>query len=134
MFFARGPGITETSYNADEKVRSPSSIQAAASSRPEWDEDDRGSFIPERWLNEKGEYDSTAGPILPFGLGLRACYGRRLAYLEMRILVTLLIWNFEFLPTPLHLSGYDANAQLTHKPKQFYVKLKKPGLSKDIRA
>lgn len=49
-------------------------------------------FIPERWLREGGEeYQSKdANPFvfLPFGFGPRSCIGRRLAQLEMEILLT----------------------------------------------
>jgi cytochrome P450 len=47
---------------------------------------------------EKGdEFDPSAKPVLAFGLGLRGCFGKRLAYVEIRILITLIIWNFELL-------------------------------------
>lgn len=72
-----------------------------------WDPVDIGAFAPERWLkaekseNEDGKtveqevFEPQAGPNLAFGAGLRACFGRRLAYLEMRTALTLLIWSFE---------------------------------------
>lgn len=134
ILFGQGPGITGPSYNADDKVRSPSSIKAAASARPEWDKDNRSQFLPERWLTESGEYDSTAGPVLAFGNGLRGCWGRRLAYLELRILVTLIIWNFELHPPAKHLSTHDAVETLTYRPKQFFARLKSTGLSEGVVA
>ena len=67
---------------------------------------------------------SAAGPTLPFGLGVRGCFGRRLAYLELRILVTLLVWHLEFLPCPPVLSSYAARDRLTHSPTQCYVRLR----------
>ena len=72
--------------------RSESSLNAklqVGSWKP--DAQDMNSFRPERWLitNADGEeeFDATAGPHLAFGLGPRACFGRRLAYLQMRIIM-----------------------------------------------
>lgn len=36
-------------------------------------------FMPERWLDEAGQFDSNAGPSLPFSTGQRACFGKNLA-------------------------------------------------------
>jgi cytochrome P450 len=51
--------------------------------------------------NARWEYDSAAGPNIPFGLGQRGCFGRRLAYLSERLLFTLIIWHFELLKCPV---------------------------------
>jgi cytochrome P450 len=87
------------------------------------------AFRPERWLDESGDFDSQAGPTIPFGLGTRGCYGRRLAYLEMRIVITLLIWNFELQSCPKEVSSYDTKETLTLKPQQCYVRLRQTGLA-----
>ncbi|EJT67975.1 hypothetical protein GGTG_14448 [Gaeumannomyces tritici R3-111a-1] len=65
---------------------------------------------------------------MPFGLGTRGCFGRRLAYLEQRVSLTLLVWSFELSPCPPELSGYAAVDGLTHRPKQCYVRLRPTGL------
>ncbi|KAH6694019.1 cytochrome P450 [Plectosphaerella plurivora] len=122
-----GPGITEPGPSVDEALRSPTS-QSAAKERGvrSWEGDDWGVFRPERWLGgEAGSesFDSTAGPTMAFGFGLRGCFGRRLAYVEMRIMITLLIWRFKLLECPEKLSGYGATDELTRKPQQCYVRL-----------
>ena len=90
------------------------------------------TFHPERWLvqgdGSAGEkdglvFDSTAGPTMPFSLGVRTCYGRRLGYLEMCIMVALLVFNFELLPCPEGLSDYAAIDENTHKPQRAFVTL-----------
>lgn len=92
-----------------------------------WDPADMTIFKPERWLvtEEKGErFDVLAGPVLAFGLGPRGCFGRRMAYLEMRVLITLFVWNFEFLACPEHLSGYESVLVSANRPKDCYVRLR----------
>lgn len=130
FLFNQGASFREPTLAVDENVRS-ASCQASAKERGvrEWDPKDMNAFRPERWLVQSGEkdelvFDSAAGPTMPFSLGVRACYGRRLAYLEMRILVTMLIWNFELLPCPKELSDYAAIDAMTHKPQRAFVRLR----------
>lgn len=125
----RGASFTEPAFDIAEALRSPTCQTAAKERGPRaWDPEDMDKFQPERWLSmtEGGDetFDSSAGPTLPFGLGLRGCFGRRLAYIELKLLVTLLVWTFEFLPCPEELSSYEDIEGLTRKPKQCYVSLK----------
>lgn len=125
----KGASFTEPAFDIAETLRSPSSQIAAKERGPRaWDLENMDKFQPERWLvriETGGEaFDSSAGPTIPFGLGLRGCFGRRLAYLELKLLVTLLAWTFEFLPCPKELSSYEDIEGLTRKPKQCYVSLK----------
>ncbi|OLN90224.1 Cytochrome P450 3A41 [Colletotrichum chlorophyti] len=124
-----GPSFTEPGHPIDESLRSPSCQLAAKEHGVRvWDEENMGKFMPERWLvkNEKGEevFSLTAGPNIPFGLGLRGCFGRKLAYMELKLLTTLLVWAFEFQRCPEALSSYDAIETLTRKPLQCYASLK----------
>lgn len=85
-------------------------------------------FQPEQWSvkTETSEetFDSSAGPTLPFGLRLRGCFGRRLAYMDLKLLVTLLVWTFEFLPCLKELWSYKNIEVLTQKLEQCFVNLK----------
>lgn len=81
------------------------------------------AFKPERWI-VGGEFDATAGPQLAFGLGTRGCYGKRLVYVEMRVLLTLIVWNFELLLCSTALSSYKSILITTHEPQQCYVRLR----------
>ncbi|KAF4984361.1 hypothetical protein FDECE_17110 [Fusarium decemcellulare] len=125
----KGPSFTEPGYVIKEDVRSKSCQSAAREHGVRaWSDEGMDEFRPERWLvkDEKtGEeiFDAAAGPTIPFGLGLRACYGRRLAYIELKLLVALLVWTFEFLPCPESLSGYEDIESLTRKPVQCFVNL-----------
>jgi cytochrome P450 len=86
-------------------------------------------FNPDRWLkkDETGDivYDSQAGPFLSFSLGPRGCFGRRLAYLEMRMVLTLLLWNFKFRKLEGELASYKTVEAVTVMPKFCYVGLER---------
>ncbi|KAI8267528.1 Cytochrome P450 monooxygenase [Colletotrichum sp. SAR11_239] len=125
----KGPSFTEPGYEIDELSRSPSSQKAAKDfGLRVWDGHGMEKFRPECWLirNENGEdeFNAAAGPTLPFGLGLRGCFGRKLAYMEMKLLVTTLAWSFEFQKCPENLSSYKSITSLTRKPVQCCVRLK----------
>jgi len=54
------------------------------------------SFRPERWLGEDEEFaHDRLNASLPFGTGPRVCIGKNLAYMEMRLIVAHLLWNFD---------------------------------------
>ncbi|KAI1135165.1 cytochrome P450 [Hypoxylon sp. FL0543] len=89
-----------------------------------WSHADMAKFNPDRWL-PKGVFDQAAGPLLTFGLGERACYGRKMAYVQLKILVTLVVWSFELHKCPEKLSGYAASDKVTHVPQQCYARLSK---------
>ncbi|XP_061923361.1 sterol 26-hydroxylase, mitochondrial isoform X2 [Entelurus aequoreus] len=62
---------------------------------------DPHAFLPERWLRG-GEEKAKPHPFgsVPFGFGVRACLGRRVAELEMYLLLVTLIKEFEVRPDP----------------------------------
>lgn len=76
---SNGPGFLSKPIDVDEPSRSPSS-RAAKDRVGVWDEANMAAFMPERWLrrDEKGEleFDYQSGPNLPFGLGVRGCFGQ----------------------------------------------------------
>ena len=99
-----------------------------------WDPADISMFSPGRWIvgsdGDDGHFDASAGPQLAFGLGTRGCYGKRLVYLEMRIVLTLVIWNFELLECPPLLSEYHSKLITTNEPIHCYVRLRQIGSTK----
>jgi cytochrome P450 len=53
-------------------------------------------FRPERWLGENESFSNDhLNASLPFGTGPRVCIGKNLAYLEMRLILSHLLWNFD---------------------------------------
>lgn len=119
-----GPSTMSPAFRIDEGLRSPTSQAAKRNERDRaWDPDDIMNFNPDRWI-VGGEFDAMAGPQLAFGLGTRGCYGKRLVYVEMRILLTLIVWNFELLRCPTALSSYKSELITTNEPRQCYVRLR----------
>ncbi|KAF0556966.1 cytochrome P450 [Gigaspora margarita] len=60
-----------------------------------WGEDVE-SFNPSRWLNPEIKSKITNSNYLPFGAGVRSCLGMRMAHLEFKCFLLILIRNFEF--------------------------------------
>ncbi|XP_019731054.1 cytochrome P450 [Hippocampus comes] len=58
-------------------------------------------FLPQRWLRQENtkQQQHPFGSV-PFGFGIRACLGRRVAELEMYLLLSTLIARFEVRPDP----------------------------------
>ncbi|KAJ4337789.1 hypothetical protein N0V95_008231 [Ascochyta clinopodiicola] len=125
-----GGGILKPSHNISESDRSTTYHNAAGGKVGVWDESSALSmqtFDPGRWLKtEAGSdkiFDATLGPHMGFGMGPRGCFGRKLAYLELRLALVLVLWHFELQKVPDNLDSYEAIDQLTHNPVQCYVKL-----------
>jgi len=90
-----------------------------------WPPNTLGVFDPERWISEDtGDFNPQAGPLHIFGLGIRGCWGKKLAYLEMRIMVALLVLAFSFEGIPEELAGFEGQVKLTHEPRSCYVRLR----------
>nr|A0A3Q9FEJ4.1 RecName: Full=Cytochrome P450 monooxygenase astA; AltName: Full=Asperterpenoid biosynthesis cluster protein A [Talaromyces wortmannii]AZQ56742.1 cytochrome P450 [Talaromyces wortmannii] len=90
-------------------------------------------FIPERFLGESKFENDRRDVLQPFGTGSRACLGRNLAYFEMRLILTHVLWNFDLELMPQ--SKYWANQKvfaIWDKP-ELYVKLK-PRAGLEVRA
>ncbi|KAJ4248476.1 hypothetical protein NW762_012813 [Fusarium torreyae] len=127
---ANGPGYLEPNMSLDDQQRSLGARKESKSALTGlWDDNDIAKFLPERWLEldpDTGveKYNSMAGPSLPFGMGLRGCYGKRLALQVLRIHFALIVWHFELLPTPVGLSGYEAVQKFAREPMQCYLRLK----------
>ncbi|KAI8633447.1 cytochrome P450 [Xylariaceae sp. FL1651] len=143
-FLHNGPGIRlpELEANKDKYSQGSEGWKVTDQTIPGWDDEDVDLFKPERWFSApadqpkqpssdavdaeaaRSSFNPQAGPSIPFGLGLRGCFGRRLAYIELKILLTMLIWNFELLKCPGELSGYSGRLSFVNKPRSCYVRLK----------
>ena len=130
FLFHSGPDYFTPGFPIPEENRS-ASARSAKHVHGRWDSKDSGDFKPERWLvrddDGKDTFNPNAGPHLAFGLGPRACYGKRLAYLSLRIVVVLLVWNFEFKECPESLSSYAAVDKMSRQARQCFVRLARAG-------
>ncbi|GAA6225228.1 sterol 26-hydroxylase, mitochondrial-like isoform X1 [Lates japonicus] len=61
---------------------------------------DPHTFLPQRWLRGAEEKSKHPFGSVPFGFGIRACLGRRVAELEMYLLLSRLIKHYEVRPDP----------------------------------
>ncbi|VBB84782.1 Putative cytochrome P450 E-class, group IV [Podospora comata] len=135
FFMSNGPGFLSPSFPVDEAKRSDTS-RLSKRANDSWDErQDLARFDPERWLVRKTDgtgvtaddvdFDGAAGPQLVFGLGPRTCWGRRLAHMEMKVIMAMLVWTFQLERTPPELSGYGGLEGIARVPKKCYVRLVK---------
>ncbi|KAI9685292.1 MAG: Cytochrome P450 monooxygenase abl2 [Bathelium mastoideum] len=88
-------------------------------------------FRPERWLGNNSDFSKDRlNASLPFGTGPRVCVGRNLAYMEMRLIASHLLWNFDIeLDTGKYKGkngvwGLDGNI----KPMKVFHSMTKPEL------
>ncbi|KAH8888497.1 cytochrome P450 [Thozetella sp. PMI_491] len=105
--------------------------------RPYWDDSDIKSFIPERWMKtgESGSepvFDNQAGPYLSFGGGARACYGKRVAYLQLKIMITLIVWNFRLKAVQGSLDTDKSVEHLSKEPLEHFVRLEEIVLNSQV--
>ena len=68
-------------------------------------------FLPERWLPKdpasQSDFDNDNRKVFhPFGLGSRNCIGQNLAWMELRLILGLVLWNFN-ITVPIGSSGLD---------------------------
>ncbi|EMF14025.1 cytochrome P450 [Sphaerulina musiva SO2202] len=120
-----GPSILRPAMPIDENKRSHSSREYK-SSADSWNSENLDQYNPDRWLieEEEGEnggkvvkFNSRAAPMQNFGSGVRACYGKKLAYQNLRIIYVLIVWNFILDPLPEALEEWKATDGMTHLPQ-----------------
>ncbi|RYP89461.1 hypothetical protein DL769_000012 [Monosporascus sp. CRB-8-3] len=70
------------------------SISALVAHRDESVFPDADSFIPERWLDEKGK--QLQSHFITFSAGSRGCIGRNISYLEQTVLIASLVHRYDF--------------------------------------
>ncbi|KAM5345899.1 hypothetical protein ACJ41O_011760 [Fusarium nematophilum] len=125
-----GPSLTQPAIDIPEAARS-AACQSHKDRVPPWG-DDVAEYKPERWLKMEEGADGVpkevfcpnAGPNLAFSTGPRQCFGKKLAYLELRMLITLLTWDFEFGELDGELDDDEIVERLVNLPKTCHVKLK----------
>uniref|UniRef100_A0A1Y1MUP6 Cytochrome P450 n=2 Tax=Photinus pyralis TaxID=7054 RepID=A0A1Y1MUP6_PHOPY len=83
------PGGTSVSIQAYTMYRDPSHFHEAT------------SFLPERWFPEASSdtqsvfYNDQRQAVQPFSIGPRSCMGQYIAWAEMRLILSRLLWKFD---------------------------------------
>jgi cytochrome P450 len=90
---------------------------------------DLSAFEPQRWLVRDAQtgrdaFNPHALPSLAFGGSYRGCSGRKLAVMEFRMVVTLLVLNFEFLQMPDEFKTLKASEKIFRLPDMPYARLR----------
>ncbi|KAI0798849.1 cytochrome P450 [Xylaria sp. FL0064] len=128
---SNGPGFVSPPLAVSASERRSATHQAKMNDH--WDESrDLRTFDLERWLIRGCDGDAnavsfngTAGPQLVFGHGVRGCWGKKLAQMELRTVVALLVWHFEMLEIPSALAGNEATEGVARRPRNVFVRLTK---------
>ncbi|OCK85223.1 putative cytochrome P450 monooxygenase [Lepidopterella palustris CBS 459.81] len=81
-------------------------------------------YIPERWLGDKKFENDNRAAVQPFSVGPRNCIGRNLAYVEMRIVLARLLFNFDIEATPQIEGWPDQHIWFLWDKKPLWVKLR----------
>ena len=127
-----GPGVTMRNLGPIAK-KYRKQKKYGPSKYGQWDDADIEDYVPERWLkqvaSESGEttleFDPNAGPNFSFGLGPRGCGGKRLAYLELKVIYMMLVWKYEFRELPEAYAEHEEVVLLARAPKHVHVNLKR---------
>ncbi|KAI1426424.1 hypothetical protein F5Y12DRAFT_794329 [Xylaria sp. FL1777] len=99
-----------------------------------WDEArDLRAFDPERWLVRGGgdgdanavSFHSAAGLQLVLRHGVQGCWGKKLAQMELRTVVALLVWHFEMLEILKTLTDNTATEGVTRRPREVFMRSRK---------
>ncbi|QRV79721.1 cytochrome P450 family protein [Ceratobasidium sp. AG-Ba] len=85
---------------------------------------DANQWRPSRWLRPDGSFNRDAGPSgNPFGVGQRACFGQRLATMQLKIFFTTLSRAFIFKRVALTADVWTSITLVTNQPTMSYVTL-----------
>ncbi|KAL3426511.1 Cytochrome P450 1A1-like protein 1 [Phlyctema vagabunda] len=126
LMLNNGPGVFMPPLHVEEGRRSASS-RGAIDKMGNWDPKSMRNFDPQRWLGKDDDgqisFNPSAGPRHSFGAGPRGCFGRKWAALELRIMVVLIIWNFQLEAIPEVLSSFKPKPGLAHRPEMAFVRL-----------
>ncbi|KAK2752691.1 hypothetical protein FQN54_008069 [Arachnomyces sp. PD_36] len=126
FLLTNGPSYQSPALKVDESLRNATSREGKGRFG-DWDVSDIDQFLPERWLvrDEKDQwrFDPRAGPAHPYGAGQRGCFGSKFAMLELRMIITLVLWCFHLDETPPALSSFAGHDQNTKRAQQVYLRL-----------
>ena len=80
------------------------------------------NFDPYRWNNKEQQNELVAFTNIPFGFGVRMCYGRRLAELELHLLLVNLVRRFIFSTDQTSIRTIEATVIKPGEPVRLEIK------------
>ena len=80
------------------------------------------NFDPYRWNNKEQQSELVAFTNIPFGFGVRMCYGRRLAELELHLLLVNLVRRFIFSTDQTSLNSIQFSIIKPGEPVRLTIK------------
>ncbi|KAI6470699.1 hypothetical protein MCOR17_003411 [Pyricularia oryzae] len=116
--------VLKTPIPVDESLRSATCREAQAKRPRGGIEGPSGhnleAFNPRRWLHPQPEgrdvFDPEALPTLVFSHGTRGCFGKRLAMLDLRVFIIVLVLEFRFMPIPENRNDWSAEEGIFRSP------------------
>ncbi|CAG7916981.1 unnamed protein product [Penicillium olsonii] len=91
---------------------------------------DADKFIPERHMNDPRFANDSKNAMQPFSFGPRNCIGRNLAYVEMRIIMARMIFNFDMELAQPERDWLDQNCYLLWEKSGLMVRLQPRDMQK----
>ncbi|KAK2597583.1 hypothetical protein N8I77_012361 [Diaporthe amygdali] len=88
---------------------------------------DPDAFVPERWLGATEYMDDKRDALQPFSYGPRNCIGQNMAWHELRLIIGLLVANFDLELCEESRSWMDQKVHVLWEKKPLMVKLKPVG-------
>ncbi|KAH4228981.1 hypothetical protein HBI06_091500 [Parastagonospora nodorum] len=85
---------------------------------------DPQKFIPERWLDDERFVNDQKTAFHPFSYGPRDCLGKNMAWHEMRLLLSKVVYNFDFELCPESEGWTDQEVYTLWEKRPLMVKLK----------
>ncbi|ETS84997.1 hypothetical protein PFICI_03022 [Pestalotiopsis fici W106-1] len=82
-------------------------------------------FLPERWINtDDAPFAKDRRDVYePFSYGPRNCIGKNLAWLELRLLLTMMLWHYDFELLPGNAGWTNQKSYLTWEKGPLLAKL-----------
>ncbi|KJZ74404.1 hypothetical protein HIM_06214 [Hirsutella minnesotensis 3608] len=81
-------------------------------------------FLPTRFLDSKSFAQDDRTALQPFGVGHRACVGRNLAFAEVKVVLTKLLFTFDLAATPSSGNWMDQKIYITWQKPDLVASLK----------
>ncbi|KAK7712284.1 hypothetical protein SLS57_007754 [Botryosphaeria dothidea] len=86
---------------------------------------DPSHFIPERWLPGTGYDNDKKEALQPFSYGPRNCIGKSLAYHEMRLIFSKVVWHFDLSLCPESRNWTDQKAWSVWDKRPLWIQAKR---------